>query len=321
MGGGTTKLALIDNGVILGVAAFAVGGRLVAMGAGRWTRVDESARQVARELGIATDPETLADASARRRIAARLAAIAADYIVDAPRDASAEALALTEPLGRPVAPSLITFSGGVSEYIFGHESRDYGDIARDLADELTTGLAQRCGLPLVDPGQRIRATVIGASQFTVQVSGKTIHLPDPELLPVHNIPVVHVSFDPSNVEADAVAEAIRAKLAQLDVEPSSRLAVAFAWAGDPDYARLRETALGIRAALGSGEATDNLLLLMIDGDVGRSIGHLLDRELGAGRPVIAIDGVQLQDLDYVDLGAMITPPGVVPVVIKSLLFS
>jgi ethanolamine utilization protein EutA len=28
----------------------------------------------------------------------------------------------------------------------------------------------------------------------------------------------------------------------------------------------------------------------------------------------------LQDLDYVDLGELIAPPGVVPVVIKSLLF-
>jgi ethanolamine utilization protein EutA len=29
----------------------------------------------------------------------------------------------------------------------------------------------------------------------------------------------------------------------------------------------------------------------------------------------------LQDFDYVDAGEMLTPPGVVPLVIKSLLFS
>ena len=34
-----------------------------------------------------------------------------------------------------------------------------------------------------------------------------------------------------------------------------------------------------------------------------------------------LDGVQLQELDFVDLGELISPPGVVPVVIKSLLFS
>jgi ethanolamine utilization protein EutA len=322
IGGGTTKLALVDDGVILGVAAFAVGGRLIAMEAGRWTRVDESARLVARELGLATDPETLADADVRRRIAARLAAIATDYIVEAPRDAAGQALALTEPLGRAATPTLITFSGGVSEYIFGHESRDYGDIARLLAEELSSRLAGRSGLPLVDPGQRIRATVIGASQFTVQVSGKTIYLPDPGVLPVHNVPVVQVNLGASHdLDAASVAQAIRKKLAQLDLDPALRLAVAFSWSGDPDYPRLREAAAGIRDAVAGDLASGNLLLLMIDGDIGRSIGHLLDRELGAGRPVVAIDGVQLQDLDYVDLGEMITPPGVVPVVIKSLLFS
>ena len=61
--------------------------------------------------------------------------------------------------------------------------------------------------------------------------------------------------------------------------------------------------------------------LMIDGDIGRSIGHLLDDALQVRGKVVSIDGVQLQELDYVDVGAMITPPGVVPVVIKSLLFS
>jgi ethanolamine utilization protein EutA len=60
---------------------------------------------------------------------------------------------------------------------------------------------------------------------------------------------------------------------------------------------------------------------MIDGDVGRSIGHLLDHELDDPGKVVSIDGVQLQELDYVDVGEMIIPPGVVPVVIKSLLFS
>src|SRR5712691_10031916 len=42
IGGGTTKLALIDNGALAGVAAFAVGGRLIARDdSGAWSRVDE----------------------------------------------------------------------------------------------------------------------------------------------------------------------------------------------------------------------------------------------------------------------------------------
>jgi ethanolamine utilization protein EutA len=37
--------------------------------------------------------------------------------------------------------------------------------------------------------------------------------------------------------------------------------------------------------------------------------------------LVSIDGVQLRQLDFVDIGELLDPPGVVPVVIKSLLFS
>ena len=193
IGGGTTKLALIDRGKILGVSAFAVGGRLIAADeTGAFTRVDDSARLVADALGIATDAATLRAREPRAAIAARLAAIAADYILGSAPDALGRALLLTEPLARSATPAAITLSGGVSEYVFGYESRDYGDIARALAEALRGELSRRSSLTLIDPGQRIRATVIGASQFTVQVSGKTIHLPRPGVLPVHNVPVIHV---------------------------------------------------------------------------------------------------------------------------------
>lgn len=322
VGGGTTKLAMIDKGIVLGVSAFAVGGRLLAEADGAWTRVDDSARLVAKELGLSTDPESLADPEARQRIAARLAEVAVDKILGSPPDALGQSLQLTDELSRTVSPTLITFSGGVSEYIFRHEDREYGDIARPLAASLTQKLAQRSALPLVDPGQRIRATVIGASQFTVQVSGKTIHLPDPDVLPVHNVPVVRVELNGAEiVPVEAVTRAIHAKLEQLDLSPQSRMAIAFSWTGDPEYTRLKDMASAIRQAVAPQGKRDELLLLMIDGDVGRSIGHLLDDELHVSGKIVSIDGVQLQELDYVDVGEMITPPGVVPVVIKSLLFS
>jgi ethanolamine utilization protein EutA len=323
VGGGTTKLALIDNGVIVGECAFAVGGRLIAADeAGAWTRVDDSAHVVADALGVSVDPQTLADEAVRRRIAGRLAAIAADYILDAPRDRLGAALALTEAMPRPAAPAALTFSGGVSEYIFGLEERDYGDIARLLAAELSGQLGRRTDLPLIDPGGRIRATVIGASQFTVQVSGKTIHLPDPDVLPVHNVPVVHIGIDLSGeIDRAAMTAAIRAGIARMDLEPDARMAIAFAWRGDPEYERLKAAGSAIVAALKPGAARDRLLVLMIDGDVGRTLGRLLEHELDLERRIVSIDGVQLQELDFVDLGALISPPGVVPVVIKSLLFS
>ncbi len=77
----------------------------------------------------------------------------------------------------------------------------------------------------------------------------------------------------------------------------------------------------MRAVGADGPARSSVMRLMIDGDIGKTIGQLMHRELGFVGDIVSIDGVQLQDLDFLDIGEMISPPGVVPVVIKSLLFS
>jgi ethanolamine utilization protein EutA len=99
------------------------------------------------------------------------------------------------------------------------------------------------------------------------------------------------------------------------------MAIAFTWSGDPEYSRLRATGVGIMGAVAENRTANDILFLMVEGDVGRTFGHLLEHELKLPGHVVSIDGVQLHDFDYVDVGAMISPPGVVPMVIKSLLFS
>ena len=323
IGGGTTKLALIDRGEILALQAFAVGGRLIAQDAsGAWTRFDDSVQLIAKEQGWPSDPASLADESLRRKYARRLAQVAADYVLGAPKDQLGRDLQLTDPLPESPRPAAFTFSGGVAEYVFTYEEREYGDIAKLLAHELTRELKERTSPPLIDPGQRIRATVIGASQFTVQVSGKTIYLPNKEALPVHNIPVVRPKIDLSgDIDEKKIAAAIVNAVTNLDMEPQQRLALAFTWAGDPEYSRLAAMGRAIRTALAPGGKREELLVLMIDGDVGKNMGRLVREELDMPGPLVSIDGVQLQELDFVDIGELIDPPGVVPVVIKSLLFS
>jgi ethanolamine utilization protein EutA len=62
------------------------------------------------------------------------------------------------------------------------------------------------------------------------------------------------------------------------------------------------------------------LVLLIDGDVGKSLGRVIRHEITPAADVIAIDGVQLKEFDYVDIGSLIALTNVVPIIIKSLLF-
>jgi ethanolamine utilization protein EutA len=323
IGGGTTKLALVDRGQIISVAALAVGGRLVAQDTSRsWTRVDSSAHRVARELGLSTEPDQLNDAATRQAIARRLATLAVDQITGSPLDALGLELQLTEPLARTIAPTFLSFSGGVSEYIFHRETADYGDIARMLATEIVSQLRERIAIPVIEPRERIRATVIGASQFTVQVSGKTIYLSSSAALPIRNIPVVHLGLDLADaIDVDQVRAEFSRRASLLDLDPNARIALAFSWTGSPEYSRLADMARAIMGFAAPSGRRDQVLVLMIDGDIARGLGRIVTEELRLDGALVSIDGVQLRELDFVDIGEMLDPPGVVPVVIKSLLFS
>ncbi|MDB5761430.1 MAG: Ethanolamine utilization protein EutA [Herminiimonas sp.] len=322
VGGGTTKLALIDRGEVISVAAFAVGGRLLAQDEkGAWTRIDDSAHLVAKQLGIEASPDSFADESVREAIAERLATIVVDQISGTALDELGHALELTEPLSRTIKPCFITFSGGVAEYIFSRESASHGDIAKLLAGEIVKQIKARISIPIIEPMERIRATVIGASQFTVQVSGKTIYLPDMGVLPIHNIPVVHLGLDISDdIDIDKIVGAFKKNADILDLEPSARLALAFTWDGEPEHARLFAMAKAIMQFAAPSGKRDEILFLMIDGDVGASLGRILHDELHLDGKIVSIDGIKLRELDFVDIGEWLDPPGVVPVVIKSLLF-
>jgi ethanolamine utilization protein EutA len=320
VGGGTSKLALIRDGEVVDSAAIAVGGRLVAFeDGGSMTRVEDPARAVARHLGI-DEPAVGGQLPEPVRIA--LAGALADALAEAVagdvRSPLARELLVTDPPAWSTAPASLSISGGVAEYVYGRESERFGDIAPELSGAIAERLRDgRVALPLVEPPQGIRATVIGASQFSVQVSGSTVDVTGGSVLPLHGVPVVRPRVDLSGAIAAAqVALSIAHAARRMDLlYRDAQAALAFRWDGDPSHARLRALARGI-AHVPLGAA----LIVLVDGDVAQSLGRVLSDELGVTRPLICLDGLELREFDYVDVGSPIEPAGVVPVVIKSLLF-
>jgi ethanolamine utilization protein EutA len=327
IGGGTTKFALIENGQLLATAAIAVGGRLIVEDPKKGlVRIEEPARAIAQSLGIALVPGASLAGADRGRMVARMVRLLMRMIDRRPPDELSRTLLVTDPwpdnLGDKGVDAL-TFSGGVAEFLHRRENRSFGDLGGDLAHELGHALAKRRDLPPVwDPGVGIRATVIGAAQFSVQVSGNTIAISRPDELPLQNLPVVACHFNlAERVDPAAVAAAVRAALQRSDIEDGSGpVALAFPWSGDPSHARLGALASGICAALPRTLADAFPLVLLIDGDVAMSLGRLIRNETAPGTKVIAIDGVALKAFDYVDIGRRIAVTNAVPIIIKSLLF-
>jgi ethanolamine utilization protein EutA len=281
VGGGTTKLALARDGAVVGVAALEAGGR--------------------RPEPVAGMVEAIVRAAA----------------------GGLDARLLTDPLHASPGADVVTFSGGVAEYVYGRESRRFGDASPELGAAIRqAALAGRFGGTLEEPAEGIRATAIGASQFTVQLSGSTVHVPDRALLPLRNLPVVDARLPAARaLDPTAVAAAIRSGLRRLDVaEGEQPVAVALRWEGEPRYASLRSVAAGLSQGLPRSLAGGTPVVLALDADVGRSLGAVLCEEFAAGARVISLDGIDVRELDFIDVGAVIAPAGVVPVVVKSLAF-
>jgi len=231
---------------------------------------------------------------------------------------------VTAPLSLPRRYDGIVFSGGVGEYVYGKERQSYGDLGQPLGRALQERTANGAfPWPLLPAKECIRATVMGASQYSVQVSGDTIYTSDAEaLLPQRNLQVLRPACDLSGtIEPQAVARAVGDHFTRFDLEEGeSNVALVFQWQGDASFQRLDAFLEGLVQALPSTLAHGRPIVLVFDHDVGRTAGALLKEERGLRNEVLSIDDVVLRDFDFIDIGRVLEPSGTVPVTIKSLVF-
>jgi ethanolamine utilization protein EutA len=316
IGGGTTKLAFVAHGRVVETAAIHIGGRLVVVDEnGKITRLDPQGKELAARAGFhwslgknisSDDLDTLANWMADTLLAAILRRRSDLY--------------LTDPLSE-VKVDGVMFSGGVGEYVYGRETRDFGDLGRRLGEALRK---RKFPWPVLPAGECIRATAFGASEYSVQLSGNTVYISSPaELLPRKNLQVLHppVRLEGA-VDAAKLAQTIAEHFVAFDiVEGEKEVALAFRWRGEPAFERLHAFAEGIRTSLARTIEQGKPVFLIIEGDVAHTVGAMLKEDFGIRSEVLVLDGISLRDFDYIDLGRIRMPSHTVPVTIKSLVFS
>ena len=327
IGGGTTKIAVVEKGGAVGrTGAVHLGGRLAVVDAeGRLTRLDPAGKRAAALAGRDWNlGDTVSDADLDHVASWMADALVAVLTQNAPSPEIA-GLWLTEPVRLPDYVKAAMFSGGVGEYVYGREERDFGDLGkrfgRAVRDRLGRGVLP---LELLPAGECIRATALGASEYSVQLSGNTIYLSSPgQLLPRKNLQVIKPRLKLEDViDPAVVTAAITHHFTNFDlIEGESEVALAFRWLGEPSYARLSSFARGLVQALPRTIREEKPLYLVFDADVAQSIGALLREEMGVRSEILALDGILLWDFDYVDLGRVRMPSFTVPVTIKSLVFT
>src|SRR5438309_3619417 len=324
MGGGTSKFAICNNGKVQEVSAIDIGARLLAFDKeGAIVRIEEAGRKHAGWAGFSVDlGQKIPQENLRKMVSSMIDKLFAMLKPEAIPEDVKELLRLP-PLTYRGEIDCVMFSGGVSEFIYNRAKTSFDDLGPLFADEVHRRMPE-LGLLVMEPAARIRATVIGASQYTVQVSGNTIFITPEDAVPVRNVPVVAPEFplETEELSKDAVRDATFNALRRLDLQYGRQpIAIAFHWQGSATFFRLQAFSKGIVEYLKDVLDRGHPLMLVNDGDVGGIVGLHFQEELRIPNPIISVDGIALNDFDYIDIGALIPSSGSVPVVIKSLIFS
>lgn len=323
IGGGTAKLALVENGVVTQTMAINVGARLLAWDQdNRITRIEAAGRRMAEACGADLHTGDLIGEDMKQAIASGLADILFEAIAGEGLSELAQALLITSPFSHAGTCKEISFSGGVSEYVYGLDSRDYGDLGPWLGKAIHQRL-KSFPIPVAGSLEHIRATVIGASQYTIQVSSSTVYISNDSILPMLDLQVVpvHLPAASPDLSMTAVTEAIQHGFERLDLVPedlSRPVALALIGPVFPSRSSIRALVDGLSIVM--SRIKGHPWVLIFSADIAGLIGAMLKEEDHLPADLVVVDGIRVGEFNFVDLGKMISTHEAIPVVVKSLVF-
>ena len=292
IGGGTSNLALIEDGHITATGCLNVGGRLLKL---------DSNGAISYISPVLTG---IWDANLGDRLSPTQLVSLADILVSALEMAAGlqEKTPLLDKLWtqeaglawqRPPDDIVVSFSGGVADCIEQqHPDFAFGDIGPILGRAIRKSRLCKGEYRLGE--ETIRATVIGAGSHSTQLSGSTVFYRNISF-PLKNLPVV------TNISA----------LSQVDGPGVLAL---------PGFAEVHYSQV---AAL-ADEIADNWrsshpIIIALQTDMAKALGNALTLRLPKEQAILCIDQVQLDENSYLDVGAPLDYA--IPIVVKTLILS
>ena len=289
IGGGTSNLALIENGKITATTCLNVGGRLVKMdGDGRILYISPVLEGLfGKKVGEVANRGEVQELAEKLTQALEMVGGLREKTELLPklRTKEVEGLWPEVPKG-----TIISFSGGVADCIESEKSwLEFGDIGPELGRKIRE--SHLCQEAYMLGTETIRATVIGAGCHSAQLSGSTVFYQN-VAFPLKNLPVVE------SVEA----------LTGLD-GPGVLVVSGEAL----DFAGIRDLAKNLTTEVKTP------VYVAASGDMAKALGVQIALRLGEQAEILCIDRVRLKEGDYLDVGAPVGPA--LPVVVKTLILS
>ncbi|MAS26520.1 MAG: reactivating factor for ethanolamine ammonia lyase [Oceanospirillaceae bacterium] len=310
IGGGTTNPAQGLNGQVFDCGCFYIGARHLTFVPGTYTLLSFSSfgSLLLQYLGCEKQPgDTLntdeVDAVVNFYVTALEFIALGDmsFFQRSPLHKSLLQMPFTPAANAGTHP-LITFSGGVGEIIYQHERTGewpaqtcYGDLGVVLAQGIIASPLLAADLRH-QPEHAGRATVMGLTLHSCDVSGSSLYLSDPGRLPLNDLPII--SRLPANTEADGWHRAVRLAMSSV-----SGACISIEDSRDILPQGIKTLAHTIRNALDEARypLTQPLVLLM-DSNLGKALGQYITDWGKENRCLYVIDEVPLRDARFVQIG-------------------
>ena len=326
IGGGTTNVVLFEDGETLARGCLDIGGRLICMNPqGIITKVSPAAAVMAQAAGVSVSVGDRCDELKLTAVTRQMAAALNAYLGVGTKDIDAILRQIKTPGSSdfpvPEKVQAVFFSGGVADLIY-HESADtwaYGDIGVLLGRAIRESRLFT-DFQKMEPGETIRATVVGAGTYTTTISGSTITYSD-DIFPLKNIPVIKLDEELQEAcfagETEPVIRRIQWVLGQNDEE---HFILAMPGKRNPGYMEMKRAAASIRQIMDRVQPPGEPILLVIESDIATAMGQMIRQQPDLKRQVVAIDSIHVEDGEYVDMGKPMMNGMVIPVVVKTLIF-
>jgi ethanolamine utilization protein EutA len=331
IGGGTSNTAVFVDGEPVDSSCLDIGGRQIIVDPKslKLIYVAEKVGILAQRMNLNLLEGKTTSLSDLKKITDRLAFILA-MSLGLPKNFSQEAaddlnLFITaHPLKKNWNLKGLCFSGGVADFIY-HDQIEgdffpYGDLGALLGETIRSS-AYFKDVPLLTPAETIRATVVGAGSNSLEISGSTVAISHPDILPLKNIPILKLSKDDEDQNFLYLSSRLSEKISWFKDESGHYQLAAISLTGlfNPDFKGVLELKDKILAGLSDYLREIDTLIIILERDMAKSLGNALINEL-KDKKVIALDTVKVENGDYIDLGTPLSNGRVVPVVVKTLIF-
>lgn len=322
IGGGTTNLAVFKDGEVIDTACFDIGGRLIKLDQQqKITYIAPKIQEIINKKGLTLHLGDQATEQNLLPIISELVAVLENSIGLGTQSPFYQLLVTNHPLRKGEELPIVTFSGGVADCLNTTSTNlfKYWDIGLLLGKYLRKSLIFS-KKEVLESAETIRATVVGAGSHTAEISGSTIAYRE-QILPVKNIPILKLAQEDETLTVTELGQRIQEKLNWHRIEETPQIALAIRGMSNPTFADIQRYGQGIVEGLASLVAEQIPIIVMVDEDMAKALGHALSAHLPKDYPFICLDSVKVENGDYVDIGLPVAEGAVLPVIVKTLVFN